>query len=324
MAEGRYEIGYFTMVMAMLFNLFSEVKNFSYFLLNQNWYIRTLDAYYDVMNFKETPVRPIGAADVNVVNNNVSGSATGGASDGVVALKDIRYQYIQSEQYALRGISCAFKRGEKIAVVGRNGGGKTTLVSVVLGLLKNFEGVLTLEGSAQNAAGITAILQDFGQYQMTVKENIELGCGGRELSEGKIIEILKKVDLYEFITAKPEGIYTKLGQLEESGVELSKGQWQRIAIGRLLANEDARIWILDEPTAYLDPIAEIEMYKFIFNIAEDRLMFFISHRLGFAKNADRIIVINDGVIAEDGVHEELMRQNGLYAKMFNAQREWYW
>jgi ATP-binding cassette subfamily B protein len=217
----------------------------------------------------------------------------------------------------LRNISNSFRIGEKIAIVGKNGSGKTTFISIILDLFKNFDGEYY-----KSSEDITAILQNFGQYQMTVKENIEIGCGGNSLADEKIFDILKKVELYDFIMSKPDGIYTKLGQLEE-GIELSKGQWQRMAIGRLLANEKALIWILDEPTAYLDPIAEIDLYKFIFNIAKDRLVFFISHRLGFAKNADRIILINEGTIEEEGTHDALMDKNGLYSEMFTAQKEWY-
>ena len=213
----------------------------------------------------------------------------------------------------------SFKKGEKVAVVGHNGSGKTTLMAIIARLLRSYEGELH-----EGGAVVSAVMQDFVHYQMTVKESIELGCGGRELSEEKIFEILKKVELYDFIMSKPKGIGTNIGQLEEDGVELSKGQYQRLAIARLLANEDSNVWILDEPTAFLDPIAEIETYRHIFDLAGDRLVFFISHRLGFAKHADRIIVTEDGRIVEDGSHSELIaRQNSVYKKMFESQKEWY-
>jgi len=167
-----------------------------------------------------------------------------------------------------------------------------------------------------------AILQDFGQYQMSIKENIEIGCGGKSLSEVRVNEILKEVGLYDSVSSLPDGMYTKVGQLD-TGVELSKGQWQRIAIGRLLANDNANVWILDEPTAYLDPLAEIQIYQLISDIAKDRLVFFISHRLGFAKKADRILVMDEGIVREEGTHNELMKKNGLYAEMFSVQRDWY-
>lgn len=275
------------------------VKQFLQFMLNQNWYVRVLGAYYDIIESKD---------NLNLVKDNIS--------EGVV-LENCHINTLNLNCFALRGISNSFKIGEKIAIVGKNGSGKTTMISVILGLLKNITG-----GCYISDSNIVAILQDFNQYQMTVKENIEIGCSGKVLSEDKIIEILKKIGLYDFINSKPDGIYTKLGQLE-GGIELSKGQWQRLAIGRLLANDNANIWILDEPTAYLDPIAEIEMYKFIYKISEGKLVFFISHRLGFAQNADRIIVIDDGNIEEEGTHKELIDKKGLYQKMFSAQKEWY-
>lgn len=105
---------------------------------------------------------------------------------------------------------------------------------------------------------------------------------------------------------------------------MSKGQYQRLVLCRLLAREDANVWILDEPTAFLDPIAEIETYKFIFDLAGDRLVFFISHRLGFAKHADRIVVVKDGCIVEDGTHDDLLSyESGIYKEMFKSQLEWY-
>lgn len=297
--SGQYEIGYFTMVIALLVDFFVAVKQFTMFIMNDNRYIKILDAYYDVMSLKGSDKRSVDS------------------TEKAIEINGLKYQYPQSEEYALNGIDINFEMGEKIALVGYNGSGKTTLISIILGLLDKYEGSFS-----RNNTICTAVLQDFGQYQLSVKQNIEIGCGGKELSDEEIVNILKKVDLYDFISSKPDGIHTKLGQLED-GVELSKGQWQRLAIGRLLANKEPNVWILDEPTAYLDPIAEIEMNKFIFGLAENRLVFFISHRLGFAKYADRIVVINKGKIAEIGTHRELMEAGGAYAEMYEAQSEWY-
>ena len=113
-----------------------------------------------------------------------------------------------------------------------------------------------------------------------------------------------------------------LGQLGD-GIDLSKGQWQRIAIARLLANPAAELWILDEPTAYLDPMTEIEIYRLIQELSGDRAVIFISHRLGFVRNADRIIVFEKGKVALSGKHAELMEQGGIYAEMYESQKQWY-
>ncbi len=299
-ADGEYNIGYFSMVVALLTNLFSTVKSFTVFMLNSNWYIRVLEAYYEVMDYKE--------------HNTIDCQA----STNLIEIRNLKYKYSQTVNYVLKGINISFKKGEKIAVVGYNGSGKTTFVSIILSLLENYEGKYSC-----NDLCATAVIQDFKHYQMSVKENIEIGCGGKELNPDKINNILKMVGLYEFIKTKPDGIYTKLGNLEE-GIELSKGQWQRLAIARLIANEKANVWILDEPTSYIDPLAEIDIYKLVFSLAKDRLVFFVSHRLGFAKYSDRIIVINDGYIHEDGSHQELINNpDSIYYKMYTAQMEWY-
>ena len=298
-ATGKFELGYYSMVIAMVASLFSTVKSFSMTMMNGNWYVRVMNAYYEVLNFDDGKPRK----EIN--------------TDSTIALKNIRYMYPQSDKLALSGITADFKQGEKIALVGLNGSGKTTMISVILGLLENYEGIYS-----SNNAVATAVLQDFGQYQLSVKENLEIGVSGSEITDERAWDIIKAVGLEETIEALPNGIHTKLGQLE-GGVELSKGQWQRLAIGRLLANEQANVWILDEPTAYLDPISEVKMYRFIFSLAGNRLVFFISHRLGFAKQADRIVVVDGGKIVEDGTHTELIQKNGIYAEMFVAQKEWY-
>ena len=235
-----------------------------------------------------------------------------------IKLEHIEYKYPQSEHKALDNLCLDIKKGEKIAVVGVNGSGKTTCTNLLLSLTDNYSGVMT-EDLSKSAS---CILQDFAQYQMTVKENIEAGYAGRQMAEVEIIEILDKVGLKEIVLAFEKGIDTPLGQLE-NGIELSKGQWQRLAIARLLANPEAKIWILDEPTAYLDPIAEIEIYNMIYELAKDRTVLFISHRLGFAKKADKIVLFDKGHIEEQGTHDELIKQKGVYAEMYSNQEEWY-
>lgn len=298
--SSRYDIGYFTMIIALLFNLFTYLKQFSMFINNKNWYIKVLSAYYEIIG---------GSNGTQCIDSN--------EENDTIILKHIEYKYPQAETYSLKGINAEFKLGEKIAIVGLNGSGKTTFTSIILSLLLGYQGEYLGKDIVK-----TAILQDFCQYQMTIKQNIEIGCCGEELPEDKINEILKKVDLFEYVSTLPDGINTMLGQLDD-GVELSKGQWQRLVIARLLANTNAKVWILDEPTAYLDPISELEMYRQIWELSDDKLVFFISHRLGFAKEADRIILVDEGKIIEEGTHRDLINANGQYASMFTAQKEWY-
>lgn len=301
-AMGSLNLGYYSMVVAALSNLFLSIKRFVKYMNNANWYVRVLEAYYDVLECDGFPT------ESNEQTNDNTCS---------IVLNDISYKYAQSEKYALKDINLHFSQNQKIAIVGANGSGKSTCVLIVLNLLKKYTGICCSDNVIS-----TAILQDYGKYQMTIKQNIEIGVGGKELPDFIIEDLLKKVGLFEFVNSKPKGIYTVLGQLED-GEELSIGQWQRLAIARLLANEKANVWILDEPTAHLDPVAEIEMYKLIFELSTDKLVLFISHRLGFARMAEEIIVFNEGKIDEIGSHSQLMKNNGLYKKMFDIQKEMY-
>lgn len=301
-AEGSYQIGYYSMIIALLIKLFSTVKSFTAFFMNETWYIKVLTAFYEILELKEMATSSL--------QNNFEQFRK-------ITCENLSYCYPQSNKKALNQINISFEHPESIAIVGCNGSGKTTLISIILQLLASYEGYVV------NHSVCSAVLQDFVHYQLTIKENIEIGCKGKNLSEEKVLEILKKVGLYEYIKTLPNGINTELGQLN-NGVELSKGQWQRLAIARLLANENSNVWILDEPTAYLDPIAEIQIYDLILSLADKRTIFFISHRLGFAKKANRILLIHNGQIVQDGTHAELMADScDIYRKMYNSQKAWY-
>ena len=301
-AVGSYQIGYYSMVIALLIKLFSTMKRFTAFFMNENWYIKVITAFYEILELKETET----SSPQNDLNQ----------FRGIIC-ENLSYCYPQSNRNVLNQINISFKHPESIAIVGCNGSGKTTLVSIILNLLASYEGHFI------NYSICSAVLQDFVHYQMTIKENIEIGCGGKSLSEKRILKILKKVGLYEYVNTLPKGINTELGQLNQ-GIELSKGQWQRLAIGRLLANEESNVWILDEPTAYLDPITEIQIYDLILSLAGERLIFFISHRLGFAKKANRILLVHNGQIVQNGTHKELMADRcDIYRKMYESQKAWY-
>lgn len=240
-----------------------------------------------------------------------------------IHVKDVSFVYPQSQRKALEHLTASIKQGEKIAIVGVNGSGKTTFCNLLMGLTDQFNGsILDQEGALDLGKSVTCIIQDFAQYQMTIRENIEMGDVDKSFTDAEIIDLLEKVGLKEYVMSLAEGIDTPLGQLDK-GTELSKGQWQRLAIARLLANRKTTIWILDEPTAYLDPMSEIDLYHLIYQLSGSRTVLFISHRLGFARKADRILVFENGHIAEEGTHENLMKQNGIYADMYESQAEWY-
>lgn len=305
---GKHEIGFLFMANLLLnkiIDIFISVQNE---ISNNRIDSRFIGTYDEVCNLEDAPVS---SGDALYCDINIS---------------DVTYAYPQSENKALDLLNFSINKGEKIAVVGVNGSGKTTCANLLMSLTDNFTGsirsgdndeVIDLQNS------VSCILQDFAQYQMTVRENIEAGNPNCHFSDDEILEILDKVGLKEAILALKKGVHTPLGQLEKEGIELSKGQWQRLAIARLLVNPNATIWILDEPTAYLDPLSEIEIYNMIYKLAENRTVLFISHRLGFAKKADRIVLFDKGHITEQGTHDELIKSNGVYAEMYHTQEGWY-
>ncbi|MBS6922193.1 MAG: ABC transporter ATP-binding protein [Lachnospiraceae bacterium] len=234
-----------------------------------------------------------------------------------IVFRNITYSYPQSNVFALKNINLTIKKGEKIFIVGTNGSGKTTFTNLILSLIQNYEGILMTPSLKK----ISVITQEFLEYQGTVRDNILLN--NKNISDPEIWEILKKVGLYDYIYGLPDKLNTFLGHLE-NGIQLSKGQWQKIAMARLLAKKDASIWILDEPTAHLDPLSEIEVYNLVKNLAGDRTVIFISHRLGFSKDADRVIVFDKGRIVEEGTHDALIQNTtSYYSKLYLGQLEWY-
>lgn len=301
-ASGKMEIGAVTAVCTILFSALGYLRGLvDIFQLNYK-YRKAITAYERVMAMEEAVPEEDGLVP--------------GQENAELAIDEIWYAYRQG-QHVIKGLSGCFSGREKIAVVGENGSGKTTLIQLLLGLLEQ------QKGHIRNSIGkAVAILQDFPEYALSVRENIELGRGGGPIEEEEVMEILKKVELWDAVSSLPNGMDTQIGQLAQ-GIEFSKGQFQRLAIGRLLADRKADVWILDEPTAYLDPVAEIEMYKNILDLGKDKTIFFISHRLGFARMADRIIVVEDGQITEEGNHAALIQAGGKYAAMYETQRGWY-
>ena len=297
-AAGDLSIGYFSMLLALLGNLYLNIRKFLIFSMDQSWMIRIFQAYYQIIAVSE------GASTNGAVSNRGTDLRLAGVS----------YRYPQSDHPALHEISFHLDAGKKIAVVGENGSGKTTLMLILCGLLQPSEGEITCPDPSQ----IAVLFQDFAQYPMTLRENIEAGNGGKRLSEEKLEGILQSVGLLEAAGKLPHGVDTDLGTIAASS-DLSRGQWQRVAIARLLAREDARVWILDEPAAYLDVKSEIELYRLAFSLSGDRTVIFISHRMGFTSYADRILVMKDGRVAESGNHRELLEKEGEYASLYHAQ-----
>lgn len=250
------------------------------------------------------------------------------------SVKELRFEnvyftYPGCEKPVLNGVSFCIRQGEKLVVVGENGAGKSTIIKLALGLYKPDSGSVSINGRSvydmrahERQKLLSCVFQDYTKYQVTVRENIGFGNIKYINDDEKITKAAKKGLSYDIINSMPQGYDTLLGNVYGEGADLSEGQWQKICISRAFLS-DAKIMILDEPSAALDPKSETELYQSFIRLAGDKMCILISHRLGSAKIGDRILVVEDGKIIENGTHAELMKQKKQYYKMFMVQSEWY-
>ena len=238
--------------------------------------------------------------------------------------------HIQGQQkQILKHVSFKIEAGEKVALVGQNAEGKSTTIKLLLGLFKPDSGQITIDGQPLSAytqavrEGLFGtVFQEISKYDISVNDNIGLGdvsqIGNREL----ILEAAKKANLEKIIDKLPEKGATLLSREFTGGVDLSGGQWQRLAIARAFMGEKPLL-ILDEPTSQMDPVVESQIYSDFLAMSEEKTVLLVTHRLGATKITDRIIVFSGGSIIEAGTHDELVDKNGLYAEMFQSQQQWY-
>ena len=240
----------------------------------------------------------------------------------------VTFKYPDTEQTVLDDVSFHMEAGHHYALVGANGSGKSTITKLMLGLFRPTRGQILIndtpieEWSQDALNGLFGVVfQDFARYSLSVRDNIAFG-DPVSADEVSVASSLERAGLIGFVKHLPRGYDTPLGKVLPGGVDVSGGQWQRLAMARS-ATGDAPVRILDEPTAALDPLAESEVYESYSRIAAGLTTLFISHRLGSTKIADQILLLDGGVISESGSHDELMRKDGVYARMFMAQRRWY-
>ena len=250
---------------------------------------------------------------------------------GSLVLSNVSFRYPNTDKDTLKDISIEIKPGEKIAIVGENGAGKTTFVKLLMRLYDVTDGSIQYNGhdireynTVKYRKKISAVFQDYNIYAATLAENVLLRQYD-EKDEQDVIAALDKADFSKKLTKLPEGIYTNLTrEFSEEGVNLSGGESQKIAISRVFLNdEDRAISILDEPSSALDPVSEYKLNKNLIDHAENDTVIFISHRLSTTRMADRIYLFEHGRIIEQGSHEELMHLNGRYREMFDRQAKNY-
>ena len=246
-----------------------------------------------------------------------------------IELDNVSFTYPGSDRPALADVSITLRPGERIALVGENGAGKTTLAKILMGLYQPTSGRIVVDGVdlkeialADWYRRIGAVFQNFTRYQASVRENIGFGWLPKLDDAEAIARAAARSGADEVSASLPRGLETPLGKEFQEGAELSVGQWQRLAIGRAYLRP-AEILILDEPASGLDAKAEAGVYDHFARMAEASTVVLISHRLGSCRLADRILVLNEGRVVEQGTHSQLIAAGGEYAELFKLQAGWY-
>jgi ATP-binding cassette subfamily B protein len=246
-----------------------------------------------------------------------------------VEFRDVSFSYPGNSRLILDGINFTLHTGERLALIGENGQGKTTIVKLITRLYDPTEGQILLDGidlrdydldDLHREIGV--IFQDFMRYEMTARENIAVG----RIEDLNNLDLLKQAAnkslADQTILRLPLGYDQMLGRRFEQGVDLSGGEWQKVALARAYLR-DAQLLILDEPTAALDARSEFEVFHRFSELTAGKMALFISHRFSTVRSADRILVIENGKITEEGTHDELAGQGGHYAEMFEMQASSY-
>jgi ATP-binding cassette, subfamily B, bacterial len=290
-----------------IFGLFSDIADQSLFLQDLVVFFRAKSG----MPMAASPSQPPRPIQTGLVFENVT------------------FRYPGSDKAVLDNLSFRVERGQRIAVVGENGEGKTTLVKLIARLYDPVEGRILLDGRDLKEFDIEElrkefgiVFQDFVRYDLTARENVAAGDIGRLEDDDSLWEACRRSNASEFVETLPRKLDQMLGRRFDGGVDLSGGQWQRIALARAFLRE-GQILILDEPTAALDPLAEAEVFEKFAELTKGRTAIFISHRLSTVRMADRILLLSQGKIAEDGTHDQLIEAGQQYAKLFEIQASSY-
>ena len=246
-----------------------------------------------------------------------------------VRFEGVDFAYPGSGEPVLKAINLELRSGETVALVGENGAGKTTLTKLLLGLYEPTAGSIKVDGTdlrdmelASWRERVGAVSQDFMTYALTARENVGFGRIERLDDLDEIESAAARSGAKQFVEQLPAGWETVLGKEFTGGQDISRGQWQTLAIARLYMR-NAELLVLDEPTSALDAMAEVAVYRQFLELSENKTVLLVSHRLGSARLADRVVLLKDGRIVEDGTHDELVAAGGAYAEMYEMQAGWF-
>ena len=246
-----------------------------------------------------------------------------------IEFEDVTFTYPGGTEPAVKDLNLHIRGGELMALVGENGAGKSTLVKLLLRFYDPDHGSIRVGGAdlreldPEDLRGrIGVLFQDYASYELSVRENVQMGRPGAIVDDRRVLTALEDARSDWLLRKMPKGLDAKVGRLFDGGHDLSGGEWQRLALARIMYR-DADIWILDEPTASLDPEAEAAIFAELKEILKGRIGIVISHRFSTVRIADRIAVIADGRVVEIGTHDELRRSGGRYSSLFELQAAGY-
>ncbi|MDR0554542.1 MAG: ABC transporter ATP-binding protein/permease [Treponema sp.] len=301
----------------MLWDVKNIASNYASLYYNNEKIARAKE-FWDAYGQKQTD--PVNSP----ADNDRVADSTG---DTVIDLRNVSFAYTGGKD-ALKDVTLSIKKGESVALVGENGSGKSTLIKIILGLYAPHHGSVCLADTRDGAPlkasigkAVGVAFQDYITYPFTLRENIGFGYIDEINNDEKIRAAAEKGEALYLV--ERHGIDRLMGKMiDPGGVDLSGGEWQRLALSRANMN-DKPLLIFDEPAAKLDPLAELNQFSRIQEMVKERTAILVSHRIGFARLAKRILVMKEGRIIEDGTHEELSALNGEYKRMLDEQAQWY-
>lgn len=308
-------IGALTMYVSATINFSTMATKFGEAIVNMMQFMGFLEPYMEFMSLAEETKQP--------------GKIPFEGEVETIEFRNVTFTYPKAEKPVLKNISFSIHKGEKISIVGLNGAGKSTLVKLICRMYQADSGEILINGrniyeyeyfSYMNT--ISAVFQDYKLFNFTIAENIS--CQQKDVNREEVNRLIYEVGLQEKVAELKDGIDSRFGKdYDEGGIEMSGGQSQKIAIARALYKKASMV-ILDEPASALDPIAEAEIYEKFNGLVEDKTAIYISHRMSSSVFCDKILIIDDGTVADYDTHENLMRKTeSLYYKLFMSQAENY-
>ena len=315
---GKLSIGQFTLFFQQTFNLAFSAEGMLDDFSSMSMRTKYISQYFDFLAYPNEvmiPEKPVEIPDLR--------------KKFVVEFKNVSFTYPKSKKYILKNFNLIINGGEKIALVGENGAGKSTIIKLLLRFYDVTEGEILINGVNIKDIDLSlwhkeigALFQDFIKYQFTFKENVTFGDLEKQTDLSAIQKAIKQSGADSYLKELAKGLDQIVGKTFEDGIDLSGGQWQKLALARAFFR-DAPVLILDEPTSAIDAKAEYEIFERVQQLQRDKTVIIISHRFSTVRNADRILVLHNGKIIEEGSHEQLMRKKGLYEELFTLQAKGY-